>query len=91
MKQRQRLNSIAPALLFIALCSAINALPAAAQGLAQTPPEASAAVPQAGSFLLTIFLRHDQTKTVDQINEHLKQTGWYDKFPPTASKSSPGT
>ena len=32
--------------------------------------------------MLTVFLRHDETKTVDQINEHLKQTGWYDKFPP---------
>lgn len=34
------------------------------------------------SILLTIFLRHDQTKTVDEINEHLRKTGWYDKFPP---------
>jgi hypothetical protein len=49
---------------------------------AQTPPAADAAKPQAGSFLLTVFLRHDQTKTVEQINEHLRQTGWYDKFPP---------
>ena len=32
--------------------------------------------------MLTIFLRHDETKTVEQINEHLRQTGWYDKFPP---------
>jgi len=31
---------------------------------------------------LTIFLRHDQTKTLDQINQHLRETGWYDKFPP---------
>jgi hypothetical protein len=39
--------------------------------------------PVAGnSILLTIFLRHDQTKTVDEINEHLRKTGWYDKFPP---------
>jgi len=43
---------------------------------------AGTAAPQAGSFLLTIFLRHDETKTVEQRNEHLRQTGWYDKFPP---------
>ena len=78
MRRRETLNSIAAAVLLSALCSATNALPAAAEA----PPEASAAVPKAGSFLLTVFLRHDQTKTVDQINEHLKQTGWYDKFPP---------
>ena len=29
-----------------------------------------------------IFLRHDQSKTLDEINEHLRQTGWYSKFPP---------
>ena len=78
MKRRETLSSTAAALLLTVLCSAVNALPAAAQA----PPEASAAVPKAGSFLLTVFLRHDQTKTVEQINEHLKQTGWYDKFPP---------
>jgi hypothetical protein len=78
MKRREKLSSIAAAVLFAALCSATSALPV----VAQEPPAASAAVPQAGSFLLTVFLRHDQTKTVDQINEHLKQTGWYDKFPP---------
>src|SRR5437763_10058217 len=78
MKRFKKLNSITAAALFAALCSATNALPVAAQ----EPPVASAAVPQAGSFLLTVFLRHDQTKTVEQINEHLKQTGWYDKFPP---------
>jgi hypothetical protein len=61
------------------LFSTGDPLTAAAQS---APPSASAAVPQAVAFLLTIFLRHDQSKTVDQINEHLKQTGWYDKFPP---------
>ena len=78
MKRRETLSSIAAAVAGAALCSATNALPVAGQ----EPPAASAAVPQAGSFMLTVFLRHDQTKTVDQINEHLKQTGWYDKFPP---------
>jgi hypothetical protein len=78
MKRRENLISTAAIVLFAALCSTTDPSPAAAQA----SPEASAAVPQAGSFLLTVFLRHDQTKKVDQINEHLKQTGWYDKFPP---------
>jgi hypothetical protein len=46
---------------------------------AQAAPQSSAST---NSILLTIFLRHDQTKTVDEINEHLRKTGWYDKFPP---------
>jgi hypothetical protein len=32
--------------------------------------------------MLTIFLRHDETKTLDEINQHLKSTGWYKDFPP---------
>ncbi|TMJ66327.1 MAG: hypothetical protein E6G83_10685 [Alphaproteobacteria bacterium] len=78
MKRRETLSSTAAALLLTVLCSAINALPAAAQA----PPEASAAVPKAGSFLLTVFLRHDQTKTVEQINAQLRDQGFYKKFPP---------
>ena len=74
----RRLGSIVAAVLLAGLCSGGD-LPLAA---AQPPPAAAGGASQAGSFLLTIFLRHDQTKTVDQINEHLKETGWYDKFPP---------
>jgi len=32
--------------------------------------------------MLTVFLRHDETKTLDEINQHLKSTGWYKNFPP---------
>jgi len=74
----KRLCSIVAAMLFIGLCSGTGLGPAAAEA----PLAAGPGAPQTGSFLLTIFLRHDQTKTVDQINEHLRQTGWYDKFPP---------
>ena len=35
-----------------------------------------------GMMMLTIFLRHDESKTLDQINEHLKQTGFTKNFPP---------
>jgi uncharacterized protein with GYD domain len=34
------------------------------------------------AILLTIFLRHDQSKTLDEINEALKRTGFREKFPP---------
>jgi len=35
-----------------------------------------------GMLLLTIFLRHDQSKTLEQIQAHLKETGFYRSFPP---------
>jgi len=34
------------------------------------------------AILLTIFLRHDQSKPLDQINEELKRTGFRESFPP---------
>src|SRR5262245_16493359 len=40
-----------------------------------------AATPQ-DSILLTVFLKHDQSKTLDQINEQLKRQDYYKKFPP---------
>jgi hypothetical protein len=35
-----------------------------------------------GMEMLTIFLRHDQSKILEEINDHLKSTGWYKNFPP---------
>jgi len=64
--------------LAIGICFTISA---SDRTFAQAPPPASAS-PQSDAILLTIFLRHDQSKTLDEINEHLKQTGWYEKFPP---------
>jgi len=33
-------------------------------------------------LLLTIFLRHDQSKRLDEIRDHLKKTGFDRNFPP---------
>jgi hypothetical protein len=50
---------------------------------ANTPESPSTkATVQPGTMMLTIFLRHDESKTLDQINEHLKQTGFAKNFPP---------
>ncbi len=35
-----------------------------------------------GSILLTVFLKHDQTKTLKEINDHLEATGFWKDFPP---------
>ena len=47
-------------------------------------PQSQSETPGApsGSMLLTIFLRHDESKTLDEINAHLKQTGFDKNFPP---------
>ena len=42
------------------------------------------------AILLTIFLRHDQSKTLAEINEHLDKTGFWKKFPRKVRKLFPG-
>lgn len=34
------------------------------------------------TILLTIFLKHDQSKNLDGIQGHLAATGWWERFPP---------
>ena len=41
----------------------------------------SAPVPDKGTTMLTIFLRHDESKTLDQIDQHLKETGFDKNLP----------
>jgi hypothetical protein len=63
---------------------AVSILLLSISGLAgtQNQPAAQGNPPQKGMMMLTIFLKHDQSKTLDEINEHLKQTGFTEKFPP---------
>jgi hypothetical protein len=54
---------------------------------APTPAPAENTNPNAtpvgdGTFLLTIFLKHDQSKTLPKINEQLKEQGFFKAFPP---------
>jgi len=61
---------------------------AAREAWSQTPaptpaplsPSTTTSTP--GPFLLTIFLRPDQSKPSREINAQLRQTGYYTKFPP---------
>lgn len=61
------------------LVAAVLGVWATRRAEAQTAPSPTGGP---GMEMLTIFLRHDQTKTVDEINQHLKQTGWFANFPP---------
>lgn len=64
----------------LALVAALLAAPAASSAESATPPAAGTGDP--GAILLTIFLRHDQSKTLPQIQQHLKETGFDSSFPP---------
>src|SRR6267154_4529284 len=65
---------------------ALALLAVGALGAEQTTPSPSPLNPpvssdaQKGAILLTIFLRHDQSKTLDEINAELRKN--YQAFPP---------
>jgi hypothetical protein len=67
------------------------ALPVMGQTNVASPPASlapsSAASPSAvpvgdGTFLLTIFLRHDESKPLPKINQQLREQGFFKTFPP---------
>ena len=84
--------------VFFALVAALLAAPARGQGAPPAPgrtpvavlpssvpgasPPPSAAAPVQDAILLTIFLRHDQSRPLPELNAQLDKTGFHDRFPP---------
>jgi hypothetical protein len=71
-------------LLFAPPAIAIAAMLATA-AIAQTataPPASSAAATPDNAVLLTIFLRHDQSRPLGELNAQLARQGFYKAFPP---------
>lgn len=68
------------------LCAALflaGGMTLAVAQTAVTPNATNTAAPVGdGTFLLTIFLKHDESKTLPQINQQLKEQGYFKAFPP---------
>jgi hypothetical protein len=59
------------------MCVAIAADPADVGA-----PSANQPMNTDGTILITVFMRHDQSKTLAEINEQLWRNGYFDRFPP---------
>ena len=68
----------------IAVLIAMLLVPIAGSAQQAAPGEGatSASDSSKASFLLTVFLKHDQAKTLDKINAELREQGYYKAFPP---------
>jgi len=64
----------------IAVLSVLAMLTSGSAAPAQSPPPAPTS--PSDYVLLTVFLRHDQSKTLEEINQQLDKTGFWAKFPP---------
>ncbi|MEH3061409.1 hypothetical protein SAMN02799625_02666 [Methylobacterium sp. UNC300MFChir4.1] len=67
--------------LAAALLLLVAAGPAGAQ-TAPPPPTGSAAATADNAVLLTVFLRHDQSRPLAELNAQLAKQGFYKAFPP---------
>jgi hypothetical protein len=59
---------------------------AALAGTAITAKAQTSSESNANMMMMTIFLRHDETKTLDEINAHLDKTGFHKNFPPPGTE-----
>ncbi|WP_375460851.1 hypothetical protein [uncultured Enterovirga sp.] len=57
-----------------------GALPASAQQPATAPPIAPSTGD--GTMMMTVFMRHDQSKNLNEINTIIHKQGYFDQFPP---------
>ncbi|MEM5311060.1 hypothetical protein [Paraburkholderia sp. JHI869] len=74
---------MAGAAVIAVLVPLLTPLPAAAQTNPGDTPQAAPARPAGdGTFLLTIFLKHDESKPLPKINQQLAEQGFYKAFPP---------
>ncbi len=53
-----------------------------AQSTTAAPPPGSAAATPDNAVLLTVFLRHDQSRPLSELNAQLARQGFYKAFPP---------
>jgi hypothetical protein len=49
---------------------------------AQTAPAENAAPTADNAVMITIFLKHDQSRPLSELNAQLEKQGWYKAFPP---------
>ena len=65
------------------LLAAVALLTTGSMAAQESQPAASPAEATGkGTILLTIFLRHDESKPLDEINNELRRQGYYKAFPP---------
>jgi hypothetical protein len=74
-----RIRSIIHAALFTSALAWAGT--ASAQQVA-APPAGSATATPDNAVLLTVFLKHDQSRPLGELNAQLKKQGFYKAFPP---------
>jgi hypothetical protein len=70
------------AAITIATSAALCSSPLAQAQTVSAPPSGTAAATTDNAILLTIFLKHDQSRPLAELNTQLAKQGFYKAFPP---------
>ncbi|MGF6732433.1 hypothetical protein OKW50_004578 [Paraburkholderia youngii] len=73
---------LAVSLGMLAIAPLAHAADAAPPATLAATPATPASAPADDTFLLTIFLRHDESKPLPKINDQLREQGFFKTFPP---------
>lgn len=76
---RRRNGLLATAVL--ATCLTLNSS-ARTQTAAPTPPAENATPTTDNAVMITVFLKHDQSRPLSELNAQLEKQGYYKAFPP---------
>src|SRR5271169_204293 len=76
---RRRTGLLATAVL--AACLTLNSS-ARTQTAAPTPPAENATTTPDNAVMITVFLKHDQSRPLSELNAQLERQGYYKAFPP---------
>ncbi len=69
--------------ILVLVACAVTVLPGPAHAQQVAPPSAGTATATAdNAMLLTVFLKHDQSRPLAALNEQLARQGFYKAFPP---------
>ena len=69
-------------LALILACAPLAATAQDSPPASAAPPAAARPAPQPGMMTLTIFLRHDESRTLGEINDRLRRQHYFESFPP---------
>ena len=67
---------------WIAMAALAGALAFGSSALAQTAPAENTVPTADNAVMLTIFLKHDQSRPLSELNAQLERQGYYKAFPP---------
>jgi hypothetical protein len=70
---------------WLAIAALAGALTFGSGAMAQTPTENATPTPD-NAVMITVFLKHDQSRPLSELNAQLERQGYYKAFPPAGTE-----